>query len=110
MSKSSYNSLKNSGDNTWKTNNSIKLPKKSIKHFSSSFEKFFDERITQQEEMAQNKRGLRKNGSLQTISSSYGSEDEDTTRYLQGINLRKTKGGKRRRTRNSRKTVRRRRR
>lgn len=109
MSKSSKTSLNNNDSRTWKPKNSIK--------FNSSFDDFFEERIKQQEEMAQEKprkqeKTLRKKGSLKTSSTSYGSEiDETTTRYLQGITLRKTKkGGKRRRTRNSRKTVRRRRR
>jgi hypothetical protein len=108
MSKSSKTSLNNNDSRTWKPKNSIK--------FNSSFDEFFEERIKQQEEMAQEKplkqeKTLRKKGSLKNNSSSYGEIDEQTTRYLQGITLRKTsKGGKRRRTRNSRKTVRRRRR
>ena len=105
MSKSSKTSLNNNDSRTWKPKNSIK--------FNSSFDEFFEERLKQQEDMAQEKRRkpLRKNSTLKNNSSSYGEIDEQTTRYLQGITLRKTsKGGKRRRTRNSRKTVRRRRR
>ncbi len=116
MSKSSKTSLNNIDIRTWKTKKSIKLPKNSVK-FNSSFDEFFEERLKQQEEMSQEKprkqeKTLRKKDSLKTSSTSYGSEiDETTTRYLQGITLRKTtKGGKRRRTRKSRKTVRRRRR
>ena len=81
---------------------------KSRKTINDSFDDFFEKRLKQQQDMSNqeymspNERVLRKKESFRTNSSSYGSEDEETTRFLQSINLRKTKGGKRRRTRKNR--------
>jgi hypothetical protein len=91
MSKSSKTSLNNNDSRTWKPKNSIK--------FNSSFDEFFEDRLKYQED-----RAIGKKSSLKTSSTSYGEIDETTTRDLQGITLRKTKGGKRRRTRKTRKS------